>query len=348
MFRDMLRGGTLPPIVLYDRDGERPQIVDGIQRTDVLTAALSILLALERDEQPKEDFAREELVVMRDLRQSPIKVEQFLERPVVCQVWRNLERDELVRLFMILNVGQQKVSSRHLLEVMGKDIRSMFEDWGIKLLTERDEKQQPRRRGRRKASAHGEEDAVIPGLTHFRHEYLLDGLMAYVTRDPNVKTTQILQEKADSPKLAFEERVAEIGSEFCRADFTWVCLDLNRAVQEKYKSDPRWRIAIQNSDNFFIPLMAAIGDARHNAKARGALEDRKSKLLEIINSSTEDDPLFLARSQADSLASILDNIRSNIGRRQRSVVYNAWRRYFRLGLEDMEYPIDWRTAFLTD
>lgn len=348
MLRDMLRGGTLPPIVLYDRDSQRPQVVDGIQRTDVLTAALSTLLAIERDEKAKEDFAREELDVMHDLGQSPIKVDQFLARPVVCQVWRNLERDELVRLFMILNVGQQRVSPRHLLEVMGKDVRGMFEGWGMKLLTEREEKQQPRRRGPRKGGTDTEEGAVIPGLTHFRHEYLLDGLMAYVTRDPNVKTTQILQEKADSPNLALEERVAEIGSEFCRADFTWVCLDLNRAIQEKYKADPRWRIAIQNSDNFFIPLMAAIGDARHNAKARGALEDRKSKLLEIINSSTESDPLFLARIQADSLTNILDTIRSNIGRRQRGVVYNAWRRYFRFGLEDAEYPIDWRTAFLTD
>jgi hypothetical protein len=59
-------------------------------------------------------------------------------------MWRDLLPDELVRLFMILNVGQQKVSARHLLEVMGSEVRNMFEEWGLRLLTEREEKQQAR------------------------------------------------------------------------------------------------------------------------------------------------------------------------------------------------------------
>lgn len=345
MLRDLLRGGTLPPIVLYDRDSKRPAVVDGLQRTHVQTEALNTLLALEREEKPK-DFAQEELEAMRALGQPPISVEEFLGRPVVLQVWRDLLPDELVRLFMILNVGQQKVSPRHLLEVMGADLRRMFEEWGLKLLTEREETQQPR--PRRSRGGTYPEDAVIPGLTHFRYEYLLDGLVAYVTRNPQVKTSEILQEKGDNPNLALEERVTEIGSEFCRADFVWVCLDLNEAIQERYKDDPKWRIAIQNSDNFFIPLMAAVGDARANPRARGALEDRKGKLIEIIRASDDNDPLWLSRNHSDSLSTILEGIKSNIGRRRRGVVYNAWRRYFRFGPEDIGYPVEWRTAMLSE
>ncbi len=346
MLRDLLRGGTLPPIVLYDRgNNQRPTIVDGLQRTHVQTVALITLLALERDDKP-EDFAREELDAMQALRQSPITVEAFLNRAVELQVWRDLSPDELVRLFMILNVGQQKVSPRHLLEVMGADLRRMFEDWGLKLLTERDESQQ--RRQRRPRSGVIREDAVIPGTTHFRYEYLLDGLVAYVARNPQIKTTEILQEKADTANLALEERVTEIGSEFCRADFVWVCRDLNDVVQERYKDDPKWRIAIQNSDHFFMPLMAALGDARHSERARPALEDRKTKLVELLSGSDDPDPLWLSRGDADSLSNILDGIRSNIGRRQRGVVYNAWRRYFRLGLVDTTYPVEWRTALLSE
>lgn len=63
---------------------------------------------------------------------------------MIPQMWRDLLPDELVRLFMILNVGQQKVSARHLLEVMGSEVRNMFEEWGLRLLTEREEKQQAR------------------------------------------------------------------------------------------------------------------------------------------------------------------------------------------------------------
>lgn len=342
MFRDLTRGGTLPPIVLYIRgEGLRVLIVDGLQRTDVLTQALVALLALERDEK-LEDFAKEELDAMAEIGQKPLSVDEFLKRPVVLQTWKDLDMDELVRLFMVLNVGQQKVSPRHLLEVMGDQLREMFKNWGLSLLTEREEKEQPRKR---RGSAAG--DGVVPGLTHFRYEYLIDGLAAYVSRDPQVKTSSLLQ-KTDSPNLALEERITEIGSELCRADFVWVCRDLNEAIQGRYREDPKWRVAIQNSDNFFIPLMAALGDARHNQKARAALEDRKTKLIELIRTSQDADPLVLSRDTSDGLANILAEIRSNIGRKQRAVVYSAWRRYFRIGLEDPTYPIDWRVASLSE
>ncbi len=348
MLRDLLRGGTLPPLVLYDRDQkQRPQIVDGIQRTDVLTEALTTLLTLGRGDLPQQDFALVELAVMKQLGQSPKTADEFLTRPIILQVWRDLDRDELVRLFMVLNVGQQKVSPRHLLEVIGADLRQMFESWGLKLITEREEKQQGRRPGRRSQSV--PEPAVVPGITHFRYEYLLDGLKAYAARDPQVKTTKILEQAAkDTPDLELDQRITEIGSEFCRADFRWVCLELNKLIQERYKENPRWRIAIQNSDNFFIPLMAALGDTRHNPKAQPFVEDRKAKLLQLVNAAGDPDPLWLSRNDPDSLASILERITSNIGRRQRGVVYNAWRRYFRFGAEDSEYPIEWRTALLSD
>jgi|GEM_PF-4157269 len=352
MLRDLIRGATIPPIVLYDGiNGERPQIVDGLQRTHVMTEALKVLQTLERGEEIKDEFAKEELEAMRALGQSQISVHQYLERPVVLQVWHDLLPDELVRLFMVLNVGQQKVSPRHLLEVIGSEVREMFEEWGLKLLTEREEKQNPPKRGRRKKT---DDDATLQsasGLTHFRYEYLLDGLFAYVSRDAQVKTSKLLQEEIQDspiPNLALEERITEIGSEFCKSDFVWVCRDLNDFFKTRYRTSPKWSVAIQNSDNFFIPLMAALGNARNNKRAKVALEDRKQKLLEMLHASDEEDPLDLTAEGADSLESIQNGIRSNIGRKQRSVVFNAWRRYFLVGLEDPSHPIDWRTALMSE
>ena len=85
--------------------------------------------------------------------------------------------------------------------------------------------------------------------------------------------------------------------------------------------------------------------ARKNDQARTALEDRKAKLLEIIVSGDED-PLVLADDSSDSLSTIQGRINSNIGRRQRAVVYGAFRRYFRKGTDDLSYPIEWREALL--
>jgi hypothetical protein len=343
MFRDLARGSTLPPVVLYDRHDQRPLIVDGLQRTHVLSEALRALLAREREEK-LEKFAREEFDSVEELKQKVLPVDEFLDRPVVYQLWQHLEHDELVRLFMVLNVGQQKVSPRHLLEVMGDELRQMFQSWGLPLLTERQEKEMPRRPRRAK----DDEDITVPGYTHFRYEYLLDALYAYVTRDPHVKTSKILQETGDeTPKLALDERIAEIGSEACREDFLWASMDLNNLIQQRYAADPSWRIAIQNRDHFFIPLMAALGDARHNEQARSALEDRKRRLIEIMKESDDPDPLALSRTTSDGLGMIQSEIRSNIGRRQRAVVFLAWRRYFRVGPEQADSPIDWRTASLS-
>jgi hypothetical protein len=338
MFRDLLRGSTVPPVVLYERDGQRPVIVDGLQRTNVMSEAMRTLLARERNEK-LEKYAEIELASVAELGQEILPVEKFLERPVIYQLWRNLDPDELVRLFMVLNVGQQKVSPRHLLEVMASELREMFKSWELPLLSERQEKdlkQQKARVG---------DDRPVPGITHFKFEYLVDGLFAYVTRDPQVKTSKILQDTGDeTPRLSLDERIAEFGSEACKADFVWCCLDLNKVIKERYKDDASWSIAIQNRDNFFIPLMAALGDARHDEQARPALEDRKRRLTELIGESEDADPLCLTRSTSEGLGTILAEIRSNIGRRQRGVVYLAWRRYFRMGLENPMYPIDWRTA----
>ena len=79
---------------------------------------------------------------------------------MILQIWRGLESDELVRLFMILNAGQQKVSPRHLLEVIHADLRTMFDAWGMRLLTEKEEKMIPRRRGRKSPEA-----MAIPSVT---------------------------------------------------------------------------------------------------------------------------------------------------------------------------------------
>lgn len=357
MLRDLLRGGTVPPTVLAlrrtgnaeDALAPRPEardlIIDGLQRTHVVTVGAVILLKKTQG-QIIEDFVCKEIAEMEQLGQKPLSLEEFLRRPFDFQLWSDLEPEEVVRLFILLNAGQQKVSPRQLLEVMGAQVRAMFESWGLHLLTERQERETPRRRTRRAV----EEGRPISGITHFRYDLLLDGLCAYLARNPHIKTSMLLQDAGDVVKLSVEdksvdERITEIGSEVCKADFVWACKDLNEAIKRKYTLEPRWVSAVQNNDNFFIPLMAALGDARSFEPARPNLEDRKAKLVEIIGNGAND-PLALTADNDDHLYGIQNRINSNIGRRQRAVVYGAFRRYFRQGTEDSSYPVDWRLASL--
>jgi hypothetical protein len=56
---------------------------------------------------------------------------------VGAHLWYDLEPDELVRLFILLNAGQQKVSARHLLEVERAQLSARFRSRGLRMMTER-------------------------------------------------------------------------------------------------------------------------------------------------------------------------------------------------------------------
>lgn len=333
MLRDLLRGGTLPAVVIVERADGRYEIADGLQRTHVLTIAAEGLLALERGEQPSREV-RTQLKEMQDLGQSPLGLDAFLDQPLIEQVWNGLDSDEKLRLFMVLNVGQQKVSPRHLLEVAQNDVRATFEGWDIKLLTEREEKETPRPRGRRPKDA-----PAAPKVAHYRYELLIDSLQAYVSGDPHIKTRKLVE---DGPSEKFDTRITEVGSEACRDDFKWVCLELNDRIQERYEGNPKWEMAVQISDNFLIPLFAALGKAREEADTGSTVQHHQQELLELLD-QPGDDPLNLF-SGPDSLDLIYQKIRSNIGRRQRAIAFFAWRNFFLKGPSRPEYPLNWRDA----
>jgi hypothetical protein len=335
MLRDVLRGGTLPTVVTVEgKDGY--EIADGLQRTDVMALAAEGLAALERGEEPGKEV-RAQLAEMDEAGQQRLPLDRFLEQPLTEQVWSNLRSDEKLRLFMLLNVGQQKVSPRHLLEVAARNLRETFEDWGIELFTEREEKDNPPRRGRpRKESS----PTLTPASTHYRYELLIDCLMAYVTGDPHIKTRKLVETEGLSEMLS--ARITEVGSEACREDFVWVCLNLNERIQEAYEGNPKWETAARTSENFLVPLFAALGAARAAADTGTPIRRHEQELVEFLDQSSED-PLRLTEGP-QSLDSIYAEIRSNIGRRQRAIAFFAWRRFFQTGPSSDEYPLNWQDA----
>jgi hypothetical protein len=336
MLRDLLRGGTLPAIVIVEQADGGIEIADGLQRTHVLTVAAEGLLALERGEAPDREAAAQ-LKEMAELGQKPLDLDTFLAQPLVEQVWKDLSSDEQLRLFMVLNVGQQKVSPRHLLEVARADLQATFQDWGIHLLTEREEKEMPSRRGRPPKDA-----PAMPSIatTHYRYDLLIDSLKAYVTGDPHIMTRKLLEGEGLSDK--FDARITEVGSETCQHDFKWACLDLNQRIQDRYEGNTKWELAVQSSDSFLIPLFAALGKAREDANTGTHIQGYQKELLEILDQPSED-PLRLY-SGPDSLDVIYQAVRSNIGRKQRAISYFAWRRFFQNGPSQADYPLNWRDA----
>jgi len=344
MLRDLLRGGTLPPLVLYqDRPdgGERPKLIDGLQRTDVIREALKALLARENGDEI-EPYIERQIKEMSDLGQEPLSSDDFLRRVVTVQFWHGLMPEELIRLFMVLNVGQQKVSPRHLLEVLAPELRKMFESWGLAVMTEREQKQRATRPVDDEAEPE-EGEAITP----FKYEYLLMGLLGYVNRDPQVKTSKVLKDEGSAFPDQLSEQVVQIGSELCKQDFSWVCGTLNEFIKEKYADTPKWAGFIQNSDNYFIPIMAALGWARQTPKFSDLVESRKKELISVLKNSDSDDPMAFMEPHR-GLNKVSDTVKSNIGRKRRAIVHAAWRKFLADGITDPEYPLDWEYGQIMD
>ena len=341
MFSDLLRGGTLPPLVVYD-DENTWKIIDGLQRSSVIVEALKTILALESQTKPQ-PFAQKRIEAILQLKQTIISSEEFLARPVIIQIWTGLLPDELIRLFIVLNAGQQKVNPRHLLEVIQSELRKMFEEWGLPISTKKEETESPRPRGRR-SKADQEETSNVEKVQSFRFEYLINGIIAYTSRDSQVKTSSSLDDEIKNSQTVHDDdtilnkRITDIGSELCQFDFKWVCIELNNIIQEKYKSKKDNPLL---SDVFFIPTIAALGWARQEPTIAEHVESRQAELIKLLITSTSSDPLVL-NSPTIGFNNITNDIKTSIGRTKRKVVYNAWERFYRNGITNTNYPIDWQ------
>jgi hypothetical protein len=339
MLEDVLQGGTLPTKAVSESDEGR-DILDGLQRTDVEAQALDYLLKMEQGDMGSiPSFAR---AIIERLGEKALSVDAFLQRPVFLQLWRNLEDAEQVRLFMVLNIGQQKVSPRHLLEVLNRPLERMFSTWGIPTITEKSEQQHGKPR------AKWRNDALK--LPPFKLEYLINGVMAYVERDPQVKTKAKLESVYHD-----QDTLANVGSDICKrlialgddashCDFEWACLLLNQEIARVYSENSKWRVAILQSDNFFLPMMAALGKAREQDRPE-QVEERKKDILDLLRSAQPgSDPLQFSAPSGNNLEAVLDAVRSNIGRTRRAIVYKAWRDYFRRGKATHTVYLDWHEA----
>jgi hypothetical protein len=177
MVRDLMRGGLLPPTCLVEQHDPEEEtlkrsVIDGLQRAHCKTISLIKLLDIEAGAE-LDEMGTGLADSIKAMGQKPLSVDEFLARPFEYQLWRNLTPGEVVRLFMLLNAGQQKVTPRHLLEIMLRPLQRLFAEWNVPLITERDRKVM----GRRKKT-----DPVIEGQTVYSYERLLAGLAAYSIR----------------------------------------------------------------------------------------------------------------------------------------------------------------------
>ncbi len=339
MLEDVLRGGILPTIAIHEQTSHR-EVMDGLQRTHILAEAIRILITIEEGKVSSLPKFIQEMIKRIDTK--ILTVEQLLEQPVFILIYSNLSESEVVRLFMLLNVGQQKVSERHLLEILHRPLEQMFTIWGILSITEKTEKENGKQRLKWKA-----EEVKLPPYTL---EYLVNAVRAYTTRDPQVKTkAQVQDVYDDQDKMTtigpgLQQKLIEMGSDTTKSDFTWVFQQLNDQIIRIYKDNSKWRVAILQSDNFVLPLMAALGKARETARPE-QIENNKAILLEELKkASPGEDPLLFSSDEEKSLDAMQSQIRSNIGRNRRAIVYKGWVEYLRKGAASNDCLIDWEEA----
>lgn len=348
MLETILQGGVLPAKALHEAENENLLILDGLQRTHVEAKGAEFLAKWQDlDIESIPDYARK---IMSRIKAKLLSLDDYLKRPVFLQVWRNLSEPEQVRLFVVLNVGQQKVSMRHLLEALNRPIEDLFNRWGIPTRTEKGE----RINGKPRAKWTGEAVTLPP----FKLEYLINAARAYVERNAQVKTKAAMENayKADGTSQDRQEsnlvemgpslvkNLMDLGDGPSRSDFEWAGRDLCQEIARVYRDNPKWRVAILDSDNFFFPLMAALGKAREQFPT-AQIDERKEAIISLLREAEPgDDPLKLSEPEGMSLAHVQARIKSNIGRTSRNIVYDAWKEYFRVGPTTDDVVLDWAAA----
>ncbi len=337
MFHDLLIGATLPPLIVYD-NGASWEIIDGLQRTSVIVEVLKTIRILELGELEKNKirkFASVMIAEMEKNNEPHLTSDDFLEQSIVVQLWKDLESDELTRLFMILNRSQQRVPDRHLLEVTRAELEQIFVDWGLLVSTLRTEKEHPGQRGRRskaEVAAHPE----LEKLFTFRFEYLINGAIAYATQDQHTKTTGTLHED----DTTFNQSLNIIRSDTCEHDFKWVCCDLHDIMLNKYGKSKKDNVLL--SEAFFISTMAALRFARTDTTIMSLVETRQADLIDLLSKSETTDPMVILEDTERGYNNIKFDAGSNIGKKQRNMVFLAWKQYFMNGARDPRYPINWQ------
>jgi len=374
MLEDVLRGALLPAKAIYETSKGR-KILDGLQRTDVEARALDYLLRYEGGDLSSIPIFAQKII--QKVGRSLLRSEEYLQQSVFLQLWRNLDEsnvypqeDEVLRLFMVLNIGQQRMVSRDpldTLDILFPYLYQLFKRWGI-IIT----------RGDRISRLVAEYE-----LYSFR--YLVGGAIAYADGTPHIaygatKLTsgwydvtetliflvrtqnkrksvvgqqtidpsfflnqqQLFKERQDIVDLVYR-KLKDISNEDAYHDFTWVCKELNREITRIYKQHRKWHTAIIASDNFFLPLMAALGKARQEKVEK--LEQHKQEILELLRAaSPQTDPLQFFSPPDRCLESTQKQVRSNIGRTYRAIVYKAWLTYFRQGRAAPTMVLDWQEA----
>ena len=288
------------------------------------------IVELGGDKNKIKKFAAEKLKEMADSGQPHLTSDDFLARFLAIQLWTNLEKEELKRLFSLLNRSQQQVPDRHLLEVTRSDLLQLFDSWGVPVITQRTEKEHPGHRGRQPKTV------VQPHRYHF--DNLINGALAYATHDQHTKTTRTLHHN----DTEFNTYIDILEGKDCEIDFKWVCLDLDNCIQTLYSSKPgKLTRDILYGDTFFVPLMAAIGWARADPKAKSLVASHQDDLLAQLNASTSNDPLVLTDPKR-GLNNMVGTGKGSIGKFRRNMIYHALKDYFRVGITDPDYPIDWQ------
>jgi len=342
MFHDLMIGATLPPLIMYDT-GVSWEIIDGLQRSDVIVQVLKTIRIRELGDVEKNKirkFASTMIAEMEEDDESLLTSDEFLEQQLVVQLWKDLEPEELDDLFMILNRGQQRVPDRHLLEVTRSDLYQTFEKWGLPISTQRSEKEHPGHRGRRS----DKEKAAHPELEKpftFRFDFLINGAIAYATQDQHTLTRKTLHED----DTEFNQHIDTVRSDKCEHDFKWICGDLNKIMLAKYGKSKR---NVLITDVFFIPTMAALSWARNDSTVASLVESRQAELIDSLNKSESEDPIVLGdppKTSEDQLRgynNIKITVKSSIGKKRRDMVYHSWKHYFIYGVRDKNYPVNWK------
>lgn len=332
--RDMKERGTIPAIVLAVTEKARIEHEeDGTPRANDLRRLRSgdvyIVDGLQRTHHLR--------LLSQELEGDPARA-GVLERPLRLEVWTDISFPSILYRMLVLNTAQSPMSVKHQVEIVSLHLTDLIRDKhpAIQIFDDKDK----RRRF---------------GPLQYRGSDLVEGFTAFLKRTPLIDAKSIVLEELDQDDFVarFDEKkyTGDI------AAFVDLLTVFDAALCERYEvavpgAEPddagqEVRHGVRRGYNFLgnksylLGFCAAAGAASSNLE-EGEFQGRVSRLIDLVTSSDDPDPLGFARFH-QLLPDVLALPRRK-GDSQREFVFEAFRKYF---LADSTEPEDFEAYWTT-
>lgn len=299
---DIKKGTLLPGITLAIKSEHVNEILENFDSKDQLKELLKIPNKIDILDGLQRTY------ILNDLKNEGH--EFFPDQSLLLEYWLETDEKHLIYRLLVLNAGQKSMSPRHQVEILFSLLKGKIEDKipDLKIYTEKETKKRT-------------------GSKAFQFDRVANAYQCFLSKSSEVKRENIIAERLQEDKLLLstEEELKGNFDEFVK--FLQLYCDLDEKIHSYYSNKEEKGENWLNDQSVIQSFFAAISKFATTTEKKERVEKAINKLIESLDSSTEEDPLGLG--EYNHLKSGYSSRKYNVGVKTREYLVKVFSEYFR-------------------